>query len=186
VVLIVVYLAAITSTHAALRGDDGAADVNGNGLTSSNQAEDGYDEILSATRPGGKATFGVFVNNKGPVPITVLSVALAQPAPSDVATVLAPAGGARLGWDFGPLTPFHPVTIGPGGTVGAAFSERVVCPTVTRADAGAGSGQPGNSGWLSEVDSPVVVRYRVLGVTMSQTLSLGSPVLVRLRASACT
>lgn len=182
-IVVVLYLAAITSTHAALSGDAaGAFAVPSDSLTSPT-FENG--EVMSATRPGGEVTFGFFVHNRGPVPITLLSVTLARSASADAATVLAPVGGGQLGWDIGPLTPFRPFTLGPGGTAGAAFSERVVCAPVTRADASADSGRPGNSGWLSEAANPVVVRYRVLGITMSQTLSLASPVLVRMPVSAC-
>ena len=38
---------------------------------------------------------------------------------------------------------------------------------------------------VGDATSPVVVRYRVLGVTMTQTLSVAEPILVMLPYSAC-
>lgn len=40
-------------------------------------------------------------------------------------------------------------------------------------------------GLTERVTCPVVVRYRVLGLTMSQTLSLDQPLLIMLPYTAC-
>jgi hypothetical protein len=42
-----------------------------------------------------------------------------------------------------------------------------------------------DTSWLGDATSPVVVRYRVLGITMSQTLSIGEPILVMQPYRAC-
>lgn len=135
-VLAVVYLAAIKSTH----------------VTLSQAAEQGT---------GGKAEIGFSVHNEGPVPITLLSMALAQPAPPDVvaALLLGPAGNANP--SPGQMTPFHPLTLGPGDTVQAGLTERIWANSKYGSFAIAGP-------------VVVVVRYRVLGVTMSRTLSPAS------------
>jgi hypothetical protein len=42
-----------------------------------------------------------------------------------------------------------------------------------------------DTSFLGDATSPVVVRYRVLGVTMAQTLSIAEPILVMLPYRAC-
>ena len=184
--LAVVYLAAITSTHAALSGGfvgwSGVLPVNSSSLTSPTAAEyasifptsQGYGEVLWATRPGGEVTFGFSVHNGGPVPVTLLGVALRTFDPG-VVNALAPAG-AQLGPGFGQMKPFHSVALGPGDTVWTGLTERVVCDPTIRSDARALSTmrQP-DTAFIGDATSPVVVRYRVLGVTMSQTLSIAEP-----------
>jgi hypothetical protein len=191
-----VYLAAITSTHAALSaspvGWSGVLPVNSGSLTAPTAAEyasvfptdQGYGEVLWATRPGGEVTFGFSVHNAGPVPVTLLGVALRTLIPP-VVHALAPAG-AELGPGFGQMTPFLQVALQPGDTVWAGLTERVVCDPTIRGDARALSnrGQPDTS-FLGDATSPVVVRYRVLGVTMAQTLSIAEPILVMLPYRAC-
>ncbi len=194
--LAAVYLAAITSTHPALSaspvGWSGVLPVNSGSLAAPTAAEyasvfptdQGYGEVLWANRPGGVVTFGFSVHNGGPVPVTLLGVALRTFAPG-VVNALAPAG-AQLGPGFGQMTPFHPVALAPGGTVWAGLTERVICDPTIRGDARAMSsrGQPDTS-FLGDATSPVVVHYRVLGVTMAQTLSLAEPILVMLPYRAC-
>jgi hypothetical protein len=194
--LAVVYLAAITSTHAALSasavGWTAVLPVNSGSLGVPTAAEyasvfptdQGYGEVLWANRPGGEVTFGFSVHNGGPVPVTVLGVALRTFVP-DVVHALALAG-AQLGPGFGQMTPFHPVTLAPGGTVWVGLTERVICDPTIRGDARAMSneGQPDTS-LLGDATSPVVVRYRVLGVTIAQTLSIAEPILVMLPYRAC-
>jgi len=194
--LAVVYLAAITSTHAALSaspvGWSAVLPAHGGSLTTPTAAEytsvfptnQGYDQVLWANRPGGKVAFGFSLHNSGPVPVTLLGVTLRTFDPG-VVNALAPAG-AQLGPGFGQMTAFHPVALGPGDTVWAGLSERVVCDPTIRADARAVSnrGQLVTS-VLGDATSPVVVRYRVLGVTMAQTLSIAEPILVMLPYSAC-
>jgi hypothetical protein len=194
--LAAVYLAAITSTHAALSaspvGWSGVLPVNSGSLTAPTSAEyafvfptdQGYGEVLWANHPGGEVTFGFSVHNGGPVPVTLLGVTLRAFAPG-VVNALAPAG-AQLGPGFGQMTPFHPVALAPGGTAWAGLTERVTCDPTIRRDARAmsNSGQPDTS-LLGDATSPVVVRYRVLGVTMAQTLSLSEPILVMLPYRAC-
>ena len=194
--LAAVYLAAITSTHAALSaspvGWSGVLPVNSGSLAAPTAAEyasvfptdQGYGEVLWANRPGGEVTFGFSVHNSGPVPVTLLGVALRTFDPR-VVHAFAPAG-AQLGYSFGQLTPFHPVAVAPGDTVWVALTERVICDPTIRRDARLMStgGQPDTS-VLGDATSPVVVRYRVLGVTMAQTLSLAEPILVMLPYRAC-
>jgi hypothetical protein len=74
------YLAAITSTHAALSaspvGWSGVLPVNSGSLATPTAAEyasvfptqQGYGEVLWANRPGGEVTFGFSVHNGGPRP----------------------------------------------------------------------------------------------------------------------
>lgn len=194
--LAVVYLVAITSTHAALSGGavgwSGVLPGKGGSLTSPTAAEyadifptdQGYGEVLWATGPGGEVTFGFPVHNGGPVPVTLLGMALPTFDPG-VVTVLALAR-AGLGPGFGQMKPFHPVALGPGATVLAGLTVRVVCDPTIRRDAIALSnrGQPDTS-IQDEATSPLVVRYRVLGVTMSQTLSIADPILVELPYRTC-
>jgi hypothetical protein len=102
-----------------------------------------------------------------------------------VANALAPAA-EQLGPGFGQMTPFHPVALGPGDTVWAGLTERVVCDPTIRRDASAlALGNRPDTSILGDATSPVVVRYRVLGVTMSQTLSVAQPILVMLPYRAC-
>jgi hypothetical protein len=42
-----------------------------------------------------------------------------------------------------------------------------------------------DTSFAGDATSPVVVRYRVLGLTMSQTLSLDQPLLIMLPYTAC-
>jgi hypothetical protein len=188
--LVAVYLAAITSTHAALSGGfvgwSGFLPVNSGSLTTPTAAEyasvfptdQGYGQVLWAARPGGEITFGFQVHNGGPVPVTLLSVTLPTFDPG-VVHVLALAG-VQLGPGYGQMKPFHPVALGPGGTVGAGLIERVVCDPIIRGDAIALSNRD-----QPDATSAVVVRYRALGVTMSQTLSIADPILVVLPYRAC-
>jgi hypothetical protein len=194
--LAAVYLAAITSTHAALStspvGWSAVLPANGDSLAAPTSAEyasvfpidQGYGEVLWANRPGGEVTFGFSVHNGGLAPVILLGVTLPAFAPG-VVNALAP-GGAQLGPGVGQMTPFHPVSLAPGGTVRAGLTERVICDPTIRRDARAlsNSSQPDTS-FLGDATSPVVVRYRVLGVTMAQTLSLAEPILVMLPYRAC-
>ncbi len=191
-VLAALYLGAITSTHAALSGGfTGWFDVipgHGAGLGFSTAAQraqlaptGGYSGVLWATGPGGEVSFGLQVHNAGPVPVTILGLAL-RPADPGVIYALAPAGGPQAGAGFGQLRPLRPVTIGPGSSLAAALTVRVACDRILRADAripGAGTSV------IGDATSPVVVRYRVLGVTMSQTVSVATPVLIALQYRAC-
>jgi hypothetical protein len=43
----------------------------------------------------------------------------------------------------------------------------------------------GTCSWLGDATSPVVLRYRVLGVTMSQTVTVATPILVILPYPSC-
>ena len=194
--LAALYLAAITSTHATLSaglvGWSGILPVNPGSLTSPTAAEyslvfpsdQGYGEVLWAARPGGELTFGFALHNGGPVPVTLLSMTVPTVYP-DVVHDLALAG-AQLGPGDGQMKPFHPVALGPGGTVWAGLTERVVCDPTIRRDARALSNRgQSDTSWLGDATSPVVVRYRVLGVTMSQTLSIAEPILVMQPYRAC-
>jgi len=194
--LAAVYLAAITSPHATLSaspvGWSGVLPVNSGSLATPTSAEyasvfpteQGFGEVLWANRPGGELTFGFSVHNGGPVPVTLLGVALRTFAPGAV-NALAPAG-AQLGQGFGQMTPFRPVALAPGGTVWAGLTERVICDPTIRRDARAMSnGDQPDTSVVGDATSPVVVRYRVLGVTMTQTLSVAEPILVMLPYSAC-
>lgn len=84
------------------------------------------------------------------------------------------------------MTPFHPVALGPGGSVDVGLTERVICDPTIRKDARMmARGHQGDTSVLGQGTSPVVVRYRVLGVTMSQTLSLTRPILVMQYYRSC-
>jgi hypothetical protein len=194
--LAVVYLAAVTSTHAALSGGPvgwtapGPADLSG--LTEPTAAEyamvfpasQGYGQVLWATRPGGELAFGFGIHNGGPVPVTLLGVALRGYPPYEV-HVLAPAG-AQLGPEPGQMTPFHPVALGPGGDVSVGLTVHVICDSTIRDDARSmANAHQADTSFLDQDTSPVVVRYRVLGVTMSQTLSLDHPILVMQYYRSC-
>jgi len=82
--------------------------------------------------------------------------------------------------------PFHPVSLAPGDSVSVGLTERVTCPAIVRHDAQtmASRGQADTS-YAGDATSPVVVHYRVLGLTMSQTLSLDQPLLIMLPYTAC-
>ena len=135
-VLAVVYLAAIKSTHVTL----GQAGKQGT---------------------GGEAGIGFSIHNAGPVPITLLSVDLAQSVPPDVVTALLLARAGASNPSPSKMTPFHPVALGPGDTVQAELTERIWANGKYGAYAITGS-------------IIVVVRYRVLGITMSRTFSPAS------------
>ena len=192
-VLVALYLGAVTSTHAVVGGSEvgwgGPAEGHGAGLGPFTAAERelagptaGFGAVLWASRPGGEVTFGFTLHNGGPVPVTLVGLALRTPGPG-VVHALAPAG-AQAGPDLGQLRPFRPVTLGPGGSVPVALTERVVCDPIIRSDARLPDGRGLNS-VLGDATSPVVLRYRVLGITTSQTVRLGSPVLVLLPYRAC-
>lgn len=192
-VLVALYLGAVTSTHAALSGSEvgwsGSAEGHGAGLGPITGAERelagptaGFGTVLWATRPGGAVTFGFTIHNGGPVPVTLVGLALRTLGP-EVVHALAPAG-AQAGPESGQLKPFRPVTLGPGGSLPVALTEGVVCDPLIRRDARLPDGR-GLHSVLGDATSPVVMRYRVLGVTTSQTVSLGSPVLVLLPYRAC-
>jgi hypothetical protein len=186
-------LAVAASTHAALSASPlGWADpIPGKniGLAVLTRAErawigptPGYSQVLWAARPGGEVAFGFEVHNGGPVPVTVLGLALPVYHP-DVVHVLAPAG-AQLGNGFGQMTPFHPVALGPGDSVAVGLTERVICDPTIRLDARA-PGDPALTSWLGDATSPVVLRYRVLGLTTSQTVTVAAPLLVVQPYRAC-
>jgi hypothetical protein len=186
-------LAAITSTHATLSGGYvGWSDPVGGhraGLMPLTAAERrqagptaGYSSVLWAGRPGGEVQFGFTIHNGGPVPVTLTGVAVRTFDPG-VVNVLA-AAGAQLGPVYSETTPFRPVTLGPGDSRAVAITERAVCDPTIRRDARL----PDNAGAHSvqgDATSPVVLHYRVLGLPASQTLSLGSPVLVLMPYRAC-
>lgn len=190
--LIAVLLAALTSTHAVLSGGFvGWSGVVGKstGLTTITAAEQakigptpGYSQVLWASRPGGQVVFGFTIHNGGPVPVTILGVALHTFGPG-VVNPLAP-GGAQLGPGFGQLRPFHPSALGPGGSLDVALTQRVVCDPIMADDARR-FGNQSAFGWIGDDTSPVVLRYRVLGVPMSQTVSVATPVLVILPYRSC-
>lgn len=192
-VLAALYLGAAASTHAALTGSEvrWAGPVGGHsaGLGPFTAADRelagptaGFGTVLWASRPGGEVRFGFTIHNGGPVPVTLVGLALRTFDPR-VVHALAPAG-AQAGPESGQLTPFRAVTLGPGGSVPVALTERVVCDPLIRSDARLPGGR-GLHSVLGDATSPVVLRYRVLGVTTSQTVSLGSPVLVLLPYRAC-
>ena len=81
------YLAAIFSTHAALSGGfvgwSGAVPGHSAGLGPITSAEREQtdpslpsSQVFWASRPGGEVTFGLQVHNGGPVPVTLLGIAL--------------------------------------------------------------------------------------------------------------
>lgn len=190
--LAVAYIAAAASTHVALAaGPLGWADpVAGRSaglgeLTKADRAfigpTPGYSLVLWAARPGGEVAVGFEVHNGGPVPVTLLGLAL--PVYPGQVHVLAPAG-TQLGNSYGQMKPFHPVALGPGGTVAVGLTERVICDPTIRRDARLPDGRA-RTAWLSDATSPVIVRYRVLGLTMSQTVSVASPLLVAQPFRAC-
>jgi hypothetical protein len=190
--VLAVWLAALGSTHAVLSGGFvGWSGVVGKsaGLTTITAAEEaqigpvpGYSQVLWAARPGGEVTVGFSVHNGGLVPVTLLGVALRTFDPG-VVNALAPAG-AQLGPGFGQLQPFHASALGPGGSVDVALTERVICDPIMRDDARRFRNRAG-FGWIGDATSPVVLRYRVLGVTTSQTVTVESPVLIILPYRSC-
>ena len=193
-VLVAACLAALWSTHATLSGGSvywsgpvpgkniGLKPATGAERTSAGMQGD-YSQVYWASKPGGEVTFGFNLHNGGIVPMTVLSLRPLDPDPLAVHD-LAPVS-ALLGPDkFGRLTPFHPVALGPGATVAVGLTERVVCQPVIRQDAVAGRHSGGMS-YLGGATSPIVVRYRVLGLPASQTISLTGPVLVVMPYRAC-
>ncbi len=140
--------------------------------------------MLWANRSGGELAFGFDIHDGGPVPVTLLGVALRGYDPR-VVHVLAPAG-AQLGPGYGQMTPFHPVALGPGGDVNVGLTVRVICDPTIRNDARMmANGHQADTSVLGQGTSPVVVRYRVLGVTMSQTLSLDQSILVMQYYRSC-
>lgn len=193
--LAAVYLIVVWSTHVTLSASPvrWAGPVPGDraGLSPITRAERawtgaagrfaGYRQVLWAIRPGGEVAFGFQLHNGGPVPLVVLGVRLLG---SGVIGDLAP-GTALLGpGASGTMTPFRPVTLGPGGSAGVGLTERVVCdPAVRRAARLAGHRSAGS--WLGDATSPVVVRYRALGVPTSETLTLTGPMLVVMPYRSC-
>jgi hypothetical protein len=127
-------------------------------------------------------TFGFQVHNGGPVPVTLIGAAL-RTFDRGVANALVPAG-TEIGPGFGHMAPFHPLTLGPGASLPVGLTERVVCDPTIRRDARL-PGNPAATSWTGDATSPVVLRYRALGVTMSQTVSVATPVLVLLPYRSC-
>jgi hypothetical protein len=188
-------VSAVLSTHATLSADEvgsyGVLPGSGTSLTEPTAAQyrhvfptsQGYSQVLWASRPGGEFTFGFAIHNGGPVPVTLLGLSLRILDPG--INVLAPAGVLhRAGLDH--QSPFHPVSLGPGATVYVGLTERVICPAIITRDARdmASRGQQDTS-YAGDATTPVIVRYRVAGLTMSQTLSLGQPLLIMLPYTAC-
>ena len=189
------YLIALASTRLALAGGEvgwsGPVSGKGIGLASMTMAEQarsgmsrqGYSQVLWATRPGGEVSFGFDLHNGGVVPITVVGLELRGFDPG-VVNALAQRG-ALLGPDGrGGMTPFRPVTLGPGASVAVGLTERIRCDQTLRRDARL-PGHRGDHSYLGDATSPVVVHYTALGVSMSQTLSLSKPVLVVLPYASC-
>jgi hypothetical protein len=186
-------LAAGASTHLALSADavgwSGAVPGHSAGLAPITLAQrnrigpvPGYRQILWASRPGGEITAGFTLHNGGPVPVTILGVALRGYLPG-VIRDLSPAGALGPGTD-GRLARFHAMALGPGDSAAVGLTERVICDPTVREDARLPGGR-GDYSWLGDATSPVVVRYRALGVTMSQTLALTAPVLVVQPYTSC-
>jgi hypothetical protein len=193
-VLVLACLGALWSTHATLSGGSvywsGPVPGKSAGLGPATGAEmktigelGDYSQVLWASRPGGEITFGFELHNGGIVPMTVLGLRPFNPDPLTIHD-LAPVS-ALLGPDnFGRLRPFHPVALAPGASVAVGLTERVVCQRVIHQDAVA-ERHSGGFGWLAGATSPIVVHYRVLGLPASQTITLGSPVLVAMPYRAC-
>lgn len=193
-VLAAAYLIAIGSTHAALRagsvGWSGPVPGKSLGLRRMNGADraftgplPGYSHIMWASSPGGEVSFGFTLYNAGPVPVTLLGLRLRGFDPG-VANDLSPAGALLGPGRFGGMTPFHPVTLGLGDSVAVALTERVVCDSATSGVAHLPNHR-GSTSFVGDATSPVVVRYRALGITMSQTLNLKNPLLVVLPDQSC-
>jgi hypothetical protein len=194
-VLAAAYLGAASSTHAALRGGfvgwSAVLPASGGNLTEPTAAEyadvfptsQAYSQVLWAHRPGGEVSFSFQVHNRGPVPVTLLGVSLRILDP-DVNPMVKV--GALLNAGLPHARPFHPVSLGPGDSVWVGLTERVTCPAIIRHNAQrmVSLGQADTS-FAGDATSPVVVRYRVLGLTMSQTLSLDQPLLIMLPYTAC-
>jgi len=188
------FLGAIGSTHAALSGGFVrwyAVTPASGSLTAPTAAQyaqvfptsQAYYRVLWARRPGGEVYFGFQVHNGGPVPVTLLGVRLRvlDPDINPMVTV-----GTLLNAGLPHSGPFHPVSLGPGDSVWVGLTERVTCPAIIRHDAQrmVRLGQADTS-VTGDATSPVVVRYRVLGLTTSQTLSLVQPLLIMLPYTAC-
>ncbi len=191
------YLAAIWSTHvtftaSAVRwsGPVPGKAVGLSPITAAERAWTGagsrlgsYRQVLWAARPGGEVALGFDLHNGGPVPVTVLGLRLPGLG-SGVIDDLAP-GLALLGpGTSGTITPFHPVTLAPGGSAGVGLTEHVVCDPAVRHDARL-PGHRGHGSWMGDATSPVVVRYRALGVPTSETLALTAPMLVVMPYRSC-
>lgn len=189
------YLIAVWSTHVTLTASavrwSGPVPGKSAGLSPITAAErawtgagvrlGSYRQVLWATRPGGEVAFGFDLHNGGPVPVSVLGVRLLG---SGVIGDLAP-GVALLGpGTSGTMTPFHPVTLVPGGSAGVGLTEHVVCDPAVRHDARL-PGHRSHGSWTGEATSPVVVRYRALGVPTSETLTLTAPMLVVMPYRSC-
>jgi hypothetical protein len=69
--------------------------------------------------------------------------------------------------------------------VPVGLTERVVCDPTIRPHAGRLPGNRAATSWLGDATSPVVLHYRVLGVTMSQTVTVAMPILVALPYRSC-
>lgn len=186
-----IYLGVTASTHATLSGGfigwSGVVPGHGAGLASITSAEQaqigptpGFSQTLWATRPGDEVTFGFRVHNGGPVPVTLVGLNLRTSDPG-VINALTPVG-AQAGPGFDQMTPFHSVTLGPGSSLPVGLTERVVCDPTIRRDA---RKYGANRSWLGDATSPVVLHYRVLGITMSQTVTVAMPVLVVLPYRSC-
>jgi hypothetical protein len=194
-VLAAAYLGATGSTHAALSGGSvgwsAVTPASAGSLTEPTAAEyaevfptsQAYSRVLWTRMPGGEMSFGFQVHNGGPVPVTLLGVGLRilDPDVNPMITV-----GTLLNPGLPHSGPFHPVSLGPGDSVWVGLTERVTCPAIIRHDAQrmVSLGQADTS-FAGDATSPVVVRYRVLGLTMSQTLSLDQPLLIMLPYTAC-
>ena len=193
-VLAAVYLLAVGSTHPALSGGfvglSGPVPGKGQGLRSFKITPDildpetlGYSSLLWAASPGGEVNFGFYLHNRGPVPVTVLGLKLRGFDPG-VARDIVTAGALLGPWPSGTFRPFHPVTVGPGGSVAVGLTVRVVCDPTIRKDARLPDHR-GDYSYFGDATSPVVVRYRALGITTSQTLSLTDPVLIMMPYRSC-
>lgn len=141
----------------------------------------GYSQVIYTDRPGGTVTFGFDLHNDGLVPVTIVGLHL-KSVPPGMAGAVAPAG-ARLGPDrWGRLTAFHPVAMGPGGSLAVGLTARAICVPIIRADARLHRGDYSYTGGAT---NPVIVRHRALGVTATQTISIPEPVLIVMPYSAC-
>jgi hypothetical protein len=189
------YLIGLVSTRAAVAGGavnwSGPVSGKGAGLASMTPAQgarsgmsaQGYSNVLWASRPGGEVFFGFELRNRGLVPVTIVGLALRRFDPG-VINALAPAGALIESGRSGSMAPFHPVTLGPGASVSVGLVERIICQQTLRRDARL-PGHRGDHSYLGDATSPVVVHYQALGVTMSQTVSLQTPVLVVLPYRSC-
>jgi hypothetical protein len=93
------------------------------------------------------------------------------------------AAGALLGPNkSGVMSAFHPVTIGSGGSVALGLTERVISDPTARSDTRL---RRSGTSFFGDATSPMVVRYRALGIVTSQTLTLTSPTLVLMPCRSC-